>query len=101
MHSIIESKRQEVADLCRRSGVRSLEVFGSATRDDFDIVRSDIDLLVEFDESAPRTLAAYFDLKEALEQLFARPVDLVMPDAIRNPYVKAAINRDRQVFYVA
>lgn len=101
MHALVESKRQAVADLCRRSGVKRLEVFGSATRDDFDVVSSDVDLLVEFDDTAKRSLAAFFDLKDALEQVFARPVDLVMPDAVRNPYVRAAINRDRQVLYDA
>ena len=101
MNSIIESKRQEVAELCRSSGVKRLEVFGSAVRDDFDPARSDIDFLVEFDDSVPKTLSGYFDLKEALEALFGRPVDLVMPAAVRNPYVLASINRDRQCFYVA
>ncbi len=101
MHSIVESKRQEVADLCRRSGVKRLDVFGSAARDDFDETRSDIDFLVEFDESAPQSLSAFFALKDALAQMFARPVDLVMPDAVRNPYVRASINRSRQVIYAA
>jgi hypothetical protein len=99
MHPIVESKRLEVADLCRRRHVRRLEVFGSATRDDFDEARSDIDVLVEFDDAAPQSLTAFFDLKDALEQVFGRPVDLVMPGAIRNPYVRATINRDRQVFF--
>lgn len=101
MHPIVESKRQAVADLCRRSGVKRLEVFGSATRDDFDVVSSDVDLLVEFDNTAQQSLSAFFDLKDALEQIFSRPVDLVMPNAVRNPYVRAAIDRDRQVFYDA
>ena len=101
MHPIVESKRQAVADLCRRSGVKRLEVFGSATRDDFDVVSSDVDLLVEFDNTAQQSLSAFFDLKDALEQIVSRPVDLVMPNAVRNPYVRAAIDRDRQVFYDA
>ncbi len=101
MHPIVESKRQAVADLCRRSGVKRLEVFGSATRDDFDVVNSDVDLLVEFDDSAQQSLSAFFDLRDALAKIFSLPVDLVMPNAVRNPYVRAAINRDRQVFYGA
>lgn len=101
MHAIVESKREAVADLCRRNHVKRLEVFGSAVRDDFDAARSDIDLLVEFDESASRSWRAFFDLKEALERIFERPVDLIAPETIRNPYVRASINRDRQVFYVA
>lgn len=101
MHAIVESKREAVSDLCRRNHVKRLEVFGSAVRDDFDAARSDIDLLVEFDESAPRSWGAFVDLKEALERIFERPVDLIAPETIRNPYVRASIDRDRQVFYVA
>ena len=36
MHPIIESKRREVADLFRRSGVKRLAVFDSAARNHFD-----------------------------------------------------------------
>ena len=102
MHPIIEAKRQEVAELCRRSGVHRLEVFGSAARDDFDEARSDIDLLVEFvPRPDTRGLAPYFNLKFALERLFAREVDLVEAGSVRNPYVRADIERHRQVLYGA
>jgi predicted nucleotidyltransferase len=102
MHPIIETRRSELAALCRSRGVRRLELFGSAARDDFDESRSDIDLLVEFgDRSAGHGLSPYFDLKEALEQLFARSVDLVEIGTVRNPYVRAQIDRDRQLLYAA
>lgn len=102
MHPIVESKREEVASLCRQFGVKRLEVFGSAVRDDFDEVRSDVDLLVEFGERADmRGLGPYFDLKDALERLFARHVDLIEAGAVRNPYVRADIDRYRQLLYAA
>ena len=100
MHPIIEAKRQEVAELCRRSGVNRLEVFGSAARDDFDEARSDIDFLVELDaNSKVSPLDAYFGLKDALEGIFGRAVDLVSEGAVANPYVLATIERDRQQVY--
>lgn len=102
MHSIVESKREDVAALCRRFGVKRLEVFGSAARDDFDVLRSDVDLLVEFaDHRGTGGLARYFDLKAALETLFARRVDLVEAGAVRNPYVRDDIDRYRQLLYAA
>jgi predicted nucleotidyltransferase len=55
--------------------VRRLNLFGSAARGDFDPQRSDVDFLVEFDRT--HTDALYFGLKEALEGLLGRPVDLV------------------------
>ncbi len=96
----IEHHRPAVADLCRRFGVQSLEVFGSAADGTFDPARSDIDFLVEFDETDSSNLFhRYFGLSEALEQLFARKVDLVSPSALKNPYFIAAVNRSRQPVY--
>ena len=48
-----------------------------------------------------RFLHGYFDLKEELERLFARKVDLLMPSAIRNPYLRRAIDEQRRVLYAA
>jgi len=100
MHPIVEAKRDDVAALCRRLGVRRLELFGSAARDDFDESRSDIDFLVEFDDHANRpVLETFFGLQEGLEQLFGRPVDLVSRGAVDNPYVRASMDRDKQLIY--
>ncbi|HEY0855972.1 MAG TPA: nucleotidyltransferase family protein [Albitalea sp.] len=98
----IELRRSQLDELCRRMGVRRLEVFGSAARHDFDNASSDIDFLVEFEPDSGRSaLETYFGLKDELEALFARPVDLVMPAAIRNPYIRAEIDRAKQVVYAA
>jgi len=100
MLPLIESRRVELVELCRRLGVRRLELFGSTARGAFDPVGSDLDFLVEFTPgSRHRALDSYFMLKEALEALFERSVDLVMPDAITNPYVRADIERSRVTLY--
>ena len=99
---IVESRRDAVADLCRLQGVKRLEIFGSAAREDFDASRSDIDFLVEFDDNPQRpVLQNFFGLKDALEQLFERPVDLVSINAVANPYVRASIDACRQLVYAA
>jgi uncharacterized protein len=95
---LITSRRSEVEGICRRWGVRRFELFGSATREDFSPT-SDLDFLVEFESGG--SLESYLGLRNDLEALFGRAVDLVMPTAIRNPYVRAAIDRDRQLVYVA
>ena len=98
----IDTHRDQLAALCRDFGVRRLDVFGSAAGGDFNRERSDIDLLVEFDRSAPGSLFdRYFGLKEALEALFGRRVDLVEAGAVRNPYLKAAIEQSRRNVYAA
>lgn len=63
-----------------RLGVKSLALFGSTARGDAR-PDSDVDLLVEFDR--PVGLFAFLDLKNYLERLLARPVDLVTPNALR------------------
>jgi predicted nucleotidyltransferase len=101
MHAAIAEKRQELIALCRRYGVTRLEVFGSAARAaDFDPVTSDADFLVEFAPQADE-LARYFDFKKALEFLLARPVDLVEFGTIKNPFIRAGINRSRELVYVS
>jgi predicted nucleotidyltransferase len=102
MHPVIESKRVQLAAACQPFGVRRLEVFGSAARDDFDEAHSDLDFLVEFNGNPLLgTLQTYFGLKDALEALFDRPVDLVSRGAVKNPYVAASIDRDRKLLYAA
>ena len=101
MHPLIAAHKPEVAGLCRRFHVRRLEVFGSAVRDDFDPDRSDLDLLVEFEPVEQLRGRQYAEFKEALEDLFRRRVDLVEATALRNPYLKAAIERSKEPFYGA
>ena len=92
-------RREEVEALCRRFGVRRLDVFGSAARRDFDPARSDVDFLVEFDEAT--TFRNYFGRKEALEGLFCRSVDLVEAGTIRNPYLTESIAQSRETVFEA
>ena len=98
MTALIENMRTELEQICRRWGVRRLELFGSAAREDF-TPTSDLDFLVEF--SGSPSLDDYLGLRDSLKSLFARDVDLVMPKAVRNPYIRAAIERDRQLLYAA
>lgn len=84
--------------MCRRLGVRRLELFGSAVEDRFDPARSDLDFLVEF-EPGRGDFSTYFDLKEGLAGMFGQPVDLLMAGTIRNPYRRRSIEAQRrQVF---
>ena len=89
--------REDLRALCCRFHVQWLDLFGSAARGDFDPERSDVDFLVEFDRSAPlHPFDSYFGLKEALEELLGRPVDLVEAGAVRNPHLKASIEASRE-----
>ncbi len=87
--------------LCRRHHVRQLDLFGSALTDRFDPERSDLDVLVEFDDLPPGAYAdAYFGLKQDLESLFGRDVDIVTNSALENPYFRRAVEAHRQTLFV-
>ena len=102
MIALLEHKRDEIGALCRRYRVRRLDVFGSAAAESFDPQTSDLDFLVEFHSLRPGERAdTYFGLLEGLQDLFQRPVDLVMVRAISNPYFRRAIEQTREVLYAA
>ena len=62
----------------------------------------DIDLLVEFLPMTPEEHAdAYFGLLEDLQELFGRPVDLVMTRAVRNRFFLEHIASSRKLLYAA
>jgi len=103
MIASVKEKREQLAELCRRYGVRKLELFGSAaTADEFDPEHSDLDFLVEFesiDNAGPAD--QYFGLWNDLKQLFGRDVDLVTTRSMRNPYFIRAVNETREVLYAS
>src|SRR5260221_11980630 len=67
-------------------GVRSLSLFGSCARGE-ETAKSDLDFVVEFEQ---KSFDAYMDLKLFLEDLFGKPVDLVLADGIK-PKLRASI----------
>jgi uncharacterized protein len=98
----IATRKPELVELCRLYHVRQLEVFGSAVGSGFDSERSDVDFLVEFAAVPPGAYATnFFELKEALERLLGRPVDLVVLSAVRNPWFRKGIERSRVLLYAA
>ncbi len=102
MVHLVEEKSDEIARLCARYSVKRLELFGSAAGIDFDPQKSDIDFLVEFlPLHSGEHADAYFGLLEALQELLGRSVDLVMLNAVKNPYFLEAIVKNRTVLYAA
>jgi predicted nucleotidyltransferase len=100
MTTAVDAHREELADLCRRTSAKRLDLFGSAARADFDPGHSDLDFLVEFEDLPPAQYAdAYFTLKESLEALFGRPVDLVTIASLENPYFRERVLAERQLVY--
>ncbi|MGA2260726.1 MAG: nucleotidyltransferase family protein [Acidobacteriota bacterium] len=91
---------QLIIEFCRRRKITEFAIFGSVLREDF-LPESDIDVLITFDPSAQWSLFDLVDMKDELEQLFGRKVDLVEKRALRNPFRKREILRTMQVMYAA
>jgi predicted nucleotidyltransferase len=101
MNSLIEKKRADLERLCVLHHVKTLELFGSAAVDGMN-EESDLDFLVEFQPMvSPGHADSYFGLLEDLEKLLGRPVDLVEPAAIQNPFFMESISRSRILLYAA
>ncbi len=93
-----EQHTEAIKEICSDLRVKRLDIVGSAARDDFQPERSDIDVLVEF-EDVDRLFHRYFELKERLEQELGRPVDVIQDGAVKNPYVRKSLDRDRVPIY--
>ena len=77
----IQIPEQRIAEFCQRWQVRELALFGSVLRDDFRD-DSDVDVLYTMLPGAPHDWDIYWAMKQELEQLFGRPVDLVRKQVI-------------------
>jgi hypothetical protein len=90
---------EQIQQLCAKHRVHELYVFGSVLKETFND-ESDIDLVVRFGE-VPLTeyFTNYMDLKEALEALFQRNVDLIEDKAVVNPIFRRVLDREMKRVY--
>ncbi len=91
---------EQIKNACASNKVKTLFAFGSVVTNDKFKADSDIDLVVDIAETDPLAYADnYFNLKEQLEQIFNRQVDLLEQKAIRNPFLKKEIEQTKILIY--
>ena len=96
---IIDTNKDMLFELCEKHNVKELYLFGSILTEKFQD-SSDIDMLIQFYQvDLMDYFDNYMDLKEKLEQLFNRPVDLVENQAIKNPIFRKVVDREKQLIY--
>ncbi|MFA6359486.1 MAG: nucleotidyltransferase domain-containing protein [Dysgonamonadaceae bacterium] len=89
----------KIRRLCEQHYVSQLSVFGSILTNKYN-KNSDIDLLVNFSNIDLQNYADnYFSLKQALEEIFMRQVDLLEDKAIKNPYLRKSIDSSKRLIY--
>jgi len=96
---LLENYQQQISSICQKYCVKSLSIFGSALTEHFN-ENSDVDFLIEL-EGAADGIKRYMNVKFELEELFSRPVDLVMPRAIRNSRIQEYIFSSIKTIYAA
>ncbi|TVR41394.1 MAG: hypothetical protein EA392_01555 [Cryomorphaceae bacterium] len=90
---------KQINEACSMNQVKRLFAFGSVTRNELK-AESDIDFVVEINDSDPISYTDhYFALKEKLEQLLKRPIDLLEEKAIRNPFLRSEIDKTKVMIY--
>ena len=61
---------------------------------------SDIDFLVEFENLGPEYMAdRYFGFIEDATRRFGRPVQVLTPRMVRNPFFKRSLERDLTILH--
>ena len=97
--NVVEAHKNELVQLCETHQVSRLSVFGSYQKGN-NHPSSDIDFLVLFKNfDLEDYFSNYLSLKEKLETLFKRKIDLVEEQTLSNPVLIRAINRNKSVIY--
>jgi predicted nucleotidyltransferase len=83
-----------IRSACARHSVSTLALVGSAARDDFDPVRSDIDVLVDFVDGDINYFRAFMGLRRELAEILGRKVDLISRRGVQNRLLLESLERD-------
>ena len=95
----IDNYRDQIFELCESHKVKTLYLFGSILTDKFND-SSDIDMLIQFNQiDVSEYFDNYIDLKEELEKILKRSVDLVENQAIKNPIFRKVLDREKRLIY--
>ncbi len=96
----IANRTADFKAVCRNHSVKQLYAFGSAVTDSFNTEKSDVDLLVEIDESNPLDRGEkLISLWDAFEDFFHRKVDLLTNASLKNPYLIKSIEATKVLIY--
>jgi len=102
MLDLNQYQKQTISSICKRLSVKNLFLFGSAVTGTFQS-SSDVDFAVLFSEelSPLEHGEAFFSLKDELENLFSREVDLVSYRVVKNPVFKRELDETKVELYAA
>ncbi len=89
--------RERIGVFCLERGIRKLSLFGSVLHGDFDPLRSDVDVLAEFDPEALHGVGfRYFGYAEELSAILGRRVDFC---SRLDPHIEETVRREALPIY--
>jgi predicted nucleotidyltransferase len=95
----MEQNLAKLKNICAIYHVDKMYLFGSALNSSFSN-HSDIDFLVKFKQmDLAKYFQNYMELKENLESLFGRKVDLLEEQTLKNPILIKSINKSKELIY--
>mgnify|MGYP001045087947 CR=1 FL=1 len=86
-----------IIEACRKHGAVYAALVGSSTQPDPAVIPRDLDVLVRFAPDEERRAWQYFDLREELQALSDRRVDLIEVDVLSNPLLQREFERTKVV----
>jgi len=99
LSDILQNRKEQFLQLCKSHRIKNLFAFGSSVQGEFK-TESDIDLLVEMDESSPISRGELLiSLWDQLEFFFQRKVDLLTNQSLQNPLLKENIDKTKRLIY--
>ena len=97
--NLLETNSAALKTLCEKHKVAKLYAFGSVLTLAFN-EESDVDFLVDFKiQEIEKYVSNFFNLKEKLETLFKKEIDLIEYKAITNPYFKEEVDETKILVY--
>ena len=97
MNRVLEANKASIEAFCQKHNIRRLSLFGSQLKGGAD-PKSDIDLLVEFENGKEPGLLGLADMEHELSALLGRAVDMRTPGDLSR-YFRDEVIRSSEVQY--
>ncbi len=94
----VEPLKPRIVEICRQAKVSRLDIIGPAASGNCP-GESEVDVLVQFMHDQGEIFNRFFDLKEGLEEVFGRAVDVTVEETVKSPAVWENIEHSRRNIY--
>jgi len=88
---------EKLAEICEKNDIVFMAVFGSFVREEQN-EKSDIDVAIEFDKNAGKSLLDLVHVEDELTKIFKRKVDLGIFSSL-SPYIVEDVKKEMRVIY--